>query len=1010
MISPATPGQLRFYLLDQQEGGSARTLVKHLTITGTVDQDRLVRAIRSVLAAQPALRTSLVLGPEGLAQRIDAPEAVAIELDATVPVADRVRQVAEMSFKHGAGPLSRWWVYRSDRRTDVVLAVHHAVFDEDSSAILVDALSAAYASDAGLTGAVVPAPVADNQLVEFWRGYFAGFGEPTRLPQISAADPGDRRRGEYEVVVPAELAVAMRRAAQAGATPFAQTLAALTLTLGWYRSDPDVVVAVVAGGRRSGEDRTIGCLQNTVPVRVRTAATTDAQLDNAIESLYDALEHAALPVEQIISLVPVAREPGRKPLTDVICTESRPSTPVVAAGLQWQLAEITPTTVEYDLGVTLCHDGTGGFRLAVEYRIAALGDAVARRFAHHLLRALAALAGDPADCHQVRLLDDDETAGSPVDDVRPATATVAVMILDRCRRDPDAVAVVSHEGSMTYGALDHASGVIAASLRQAGVGPGDRVGVQLSRDLSLLPALLGIWRVGAGYVPLDPDYPAARLAMIVEDAELSLVIGVDDLPPAVAPEAEPVGTPEDVAYIIHTSGSTGRPKGVVIRHRNLVEFFAACDQVFGPLPAAVVSGTSLSFDISVLELFWPLSRGSTVHLTSHRTVSSAQVPPGALFQCTPTVARLLASSPDGQALLKRVGTLLVGGEPLPADLAAELVELTGGQVYNCYGPTETTIWSTWWRVTPGQSVSIGTPFPGERCWVVNASDQLVPTGSPGRLMIAGHGVGAGYWRRDDLTAQRFRPLHAAGESLVYDTGDIVVRTEEGLRFEGRADAQVKILGQRIELGEIEAVIRTDGRVAQVAVTPGADRTSLVAFVVPAAAADPQPTPLETTLARHLHDHAATQLTATMVPTVWFAVAALPQLPNGKLDRARIVDWGRSCAAPVRPAATLTVADGMASLIHQVWADVLGVAPASPDQTFFELGGTSSGVLRVLVVLRERFPQLTAGDLFRHTTVRALAAFLDRPVATPDRADARGTHRARTLAGWQRPRRMREETQ
>ncbi|MBW8797137.1 MAG: amino acid adenylation domain-containing protein [Streptomyces sp.] len=1037
---PATPGQLRFYLLDQQDGGAARTLVKRITAEGTADPERLRDALRAVVTAHPALRTSLHLDPEGLRRRVHDPDAVDMVIRTTAD-ADALlaaeSAVLAAPFEHGTGPLCRIRALVGPRRTHCLIAVHHAVFDDDSTALLLSALTGAYA-DPATTGPAAgdqdddePAPRADGErLRAFWRRYLEGCPQRTELPWTRSA------AGRHKRTVIQDLPAALRdrlrhRARTTGASPFAQFLGAVAAVTAWYLDRDDVVLAVPVSGRKDGGDRRIDCLQNTVPVRVDLAgADTSTVVDRTVDALFDALDHAGLPFEEILSGLRAVREPGRKPLAQILCTETAPVPAVEAGGLRWTIGETETGEAEYDCCLALRHLPDGGMRIELVHREGALPPERARNTVGHVARLLERLTEDPVrPLAAVGLLGETEEAelavleGAPLDpDPRP----VHELVLRHARTTPEAAAVTDGDRTLSYAALERRSRAVARALTGRGVRPGDRVGICLPRGTDLVVAVLAVWRAGAVYVPLDPEYPADRLRFIVADTAPAVVLGDRALPEALrdtpgvlpldmadagaavpadgeegdAAPADPAGR----AYILHTSGSTGRPKGVVVGHTRLTALFDACDRALPGAPLTV-AGTSLSFDISVLELLWPLTRGRTVLVTGHRQAAEQDVPAGAMYQCTPTIARLLLADPAGRALLGRLGALLVGGEPLAPDLAEELAATVPGPVVNCYGPTETTVWSTTWRVARGGAVRIGLPLPGESCHVLDGLGRRLPPGCPGRLVIGGLGVAEGYWRRPELTAERFVSLDG-GRGRGYDTGDLVVLDgPDGLRFLGRRDGQCKVLGQRIEVEEVEATLRAGGA-QEVAVAPNADSTHLVAFLPDGVAADGPPGPAAPDPLRELRAHAEAWLPAAAVPGAWLRVPALPQLPNGKLDRDTLARW----AADRRPAAPAgqPPADGAtAARLCQVWETVLGRPVQDHDATFFELGGTSHGVLRVLAALRTAHPRLTAAELFRHTTVRALAAHLDGAAAADGPAAqgaARGRDRSRALSGWRAGRR------
>ncbi|MFL4910474.1 non-ribosomal peptide synthetase [Streptomyces sp. MMS24-I2-30] len=1061
MSRPATPGQLRFFLLDQQDGGAARTLVKRITADGTADPERLRNALRAVVTAHPALRTSLHLDAAGLLQQVHEPDAVDTVIRQTADpdaLVEAESTALAVPFAHGRGPLCRIRALVGPQRTHCLIAVHHAVFDDDSTALLLSALTHAYA-DPGTSGPPAAGPGDDDQaphtdrdrLRAFWRRYLDGSPQRTELPWTRPAT--SRRKRTTTLDLPPEICDRLRRRTRTtGASPFAQFLGAVAAVAAWYLDRDDVVLAVPVSGRKDGGAQRIGCLQNTVPVRVGLAGTdTSTVVDRAMDALLDALDHAELPFEEILTGVHAVREHGRKPLAQILCTETVPVPPAEAGGLRWTIGETSTGEAEYDCCLALCHLPDGGMRLELVHRDGALPPERARTTLDHVARLLGHLTEDPVrPLADVELLGETESAelavldgGVLVPDPRP----VHELVFRHARSTPHAIAVTAGGRTLDYAALTRRSRTVARALEEHGVRPGDRVGICLPRGTDLVVAVLATWQAGAMYVPLDPEYPADRLRFIVEDttpaavlsdrhlpqtlrqtpgvlpldmdALLAVAPGTGDAQPesgAAGPETGAEGTapsdPAGRAYVVHTSGSTGRPKGVVVGHAQLTGFFDACDRALPEAPVTV-AGTSLSFDISVLELLWPLTRGRTVLVTGHRQAAEQDVPVGALYQCTPTVARLLLADPAGRALLGRLGALLIGGEPLAPDLANELAATVPGPVVNCYGPTETTVWSTTWRVTRGTAVRIGLPLPGESCHVLDALGRRLPPGCPGRLVIGGLGVAEGYWHRQELTAERFVSL-GAGRERGYDTGDLVVLDgPDGLRFLGRRDGQCKILGQRIEVAEVEAALRAGGAQGA-AVAPNADSTQLVAFVADGAHADggppdadEPPSPLAPGPLRELRAHAEAWLPPAVVPAVWLRVPALPQLPNGKLDRHALARWAAGHRPQQHVGAPPPAAGSTAARLCQVWETILGRPVGDHDATFFELGGTSHGVLRVLAALRAGHPGLTAGELFRHTTVRTLAAHLDGAAEAGGPAAQgapRGRDRSRALSGWRAGRR------
>ncbi|MFO3704978.1 non-ribosomal peptide synthetase [Xanthomonas codiaei] len=573
----------------------------------------------------------------------------------------------------------------------------------------------------------------------------------------------------------------------------------------------------------------------------------------------------------------------------------------------------------------------------------------------------------------------------------PADATLLHGMLQRAELMPAAVVVQYDNRTLDYATLCELASRIAAQWVADGVRPGDVVAVALPRSEQLLVALLAIMWSGAAYLPLDPESPAARnrqmlndsgaIALVCEPAlcERYLIGGMVwlDPRPAVLPEAiAPLATPDGTAYVLYTSGSTGAPKGVEISHRNLFNFLHAMEHELALRPRdRVLAVTTITFDIAGLELYLPLLVGARVVIApagiSHDPRSLARLIAGeqiSLVQATPSLWRILLANQD--LALDRLHAL-VGGEALVPELASQLLS-RAGRLTQLYGPTETTIWSTIMplQLTDAAAPPIGRPLLNTRVYVLDAQRQPLPTGAIGELYIGGAGVAKGYRGKRQLTSERFlRDPFAADGSSMYRTGDRVRQREDGLlEFIGRADAQLKIRGHRVEPAEIENALLLHAQVAQVAVVAHQDGDTalqLLAYVVGKHGTAPS----TETLRAHLQQ----RLPASMIPSLWVMLAALPLTANGKLDR-------RALPAPGVVAVRAQVAprDALEQQLADLLREVLGIQAVGVDDNFFELGGDS---LRA-AEMAARFPQLFGvelplGTLFHAPTIAGLAEVIRR---------------------------------
>lgn len=571
------------------------------------------------------------------------------------------------------------------------------------------------------------------------------------------------------------------------------------------------------------------------------------------------------------------------------------------------------------------------------------------------------------------------------------------LIVAQARKTPDRVAAICGATSLTYGELDRATAALARRLHAEEAAPGQLIGVHLERSLHMLIAVIAIMRAGHAYLPLDPDFPPERLALMIADSKVATVLSQSSLREAAPPgdyrriDIDLLETPQDTGdalpepviggadriYVLYTSGSTGRPKGVVLGHRNVVNFLLSMAQEPGLTEAdRLLCVTTLSFDISGLELYLPLITGATVVIAERDDVIDGErlrqlldAHAITVMQATPTTWRLLLEADWQPASGFKA---LVGGEALPIDLARALAGACG-EVWNMYGPTETAIWSTCYRLPPsGAPVLIGRPIANTLVYVLDKAMRPVPPGIPGELFIAGAGVARGYLDRPDLTAERFLPDPFAGDSggTMYRTGDMGRYLSDGnIEFRQRADNQIKIRGFRIELGEIEVAISELDSVRQVVCRvfeprPGAG--CLIAYMQPEGDAIPA--------ADEIREHLGRFLPAYMVPQKYVLVDKFPLTPNGKIDRRQLP---QPALDDFLEEAYVAPETDIEKRVADVFAELLGCERVSRDAGFFDLGGHSVLAMRVISRLRKsEHPMISLRALFEHSTPRDLARVIE----------------------------------
>jgi amino acid adenylation domain-containing protein len=603
----------------------------------------------------------------------------------------------------------------------------------------------------------------------------------------------------------------------------------------------------------------------------------------------------------------------------------------------------------------------------------------------------------------------------------PRTSTLAELFALQAVRTPNHIALISNSpaGSqqLTYRDLDGRSNRLARHLQSLGVGPDTLVGVAMARTESLVITLLAILKAGGAYVPLDPGYPKERLTLVIDDSRMRIVVTTDDSRPqlpfdlsdlAVVNAEDPsiaslssapvpsAATSHHLAYVLYTSGSTGKPKGVMLEHRNVVNFFTGMDLAIGSEPGVWLAVTSVSFDISVLELLWTLTRGFTVVLDAGRGPGfiAEQIARHCVthLQMTPSLAMMLTLDSRAYAALASLRTMLLGGEAVPASLIHLLRKVFKGDVFNMYGPTETTVWSTSYLIRElGSSVSIGRPIANTQVYMLDEAFEPVPVGEIGELFIGGDSVARGYWKRPELTAERFIMVPSLPGQRLYRTGDLARFLPDGnIEYLGRADYQIKLRGHRIEPGEIEAFLEQCRGVRQAVVVLREDREGdkrLVAYLVASAGSPESPAELRATLTSKLPDY--------MVPSAFVFLPAFPLTDNGKIDRKALLKLPPPNLSAQAPENASEAGTEMEQIIARAWREALGVPSVGLNDNFFDLGAHSLTVAEVQSRLQQDLGRDVAlVDLFEFSTVAALAAHLDggQTAATVNQASSRAQRR------------------
>ncbi|HEX7243296.1 MAG TPA: amino acid adenylation domain-containing protein, partial [Longimicrobiaceae bacterium] len=1053
---PLSFAQERLWFLDRLEPGSALYNVpRALRLRGALDAAALERALGEIVRRHEALRTVFRETDAGPVQVVAPFAGFALPVEELAGPDQAERRAAEAAarpFDLSAGPLFRAVLLRVGEEEHVLLlCMHHVVSDGWSMGVLFRELSALYAAyregwESPLAELAVQyadyavwqreqlrGDALERQL-GYWRERLGGAPALLELPTDHARPPVQSFRGASErMELPAALLKRLRELGRReGATLFMVVLGAFQALLSRYSGSEDVVVgSPVAGRGRREVEELIGFFVNTLVLRTDLSGDPSFRelVGRVREVTLGAYEHQEVPFEKLVAELQPERSLSHSPLFQVTFTlEDGDEAGGSLAGLETRRVEAEPASAKYDLmlGIGAHPQGMQG---VLTYGAELFEPGTVRRMLRHLERVLEQVAEDPdVRLSGIELLSPEESRRVVEEWNRTGAELPAERCIHECfeeqvGRTPDAVAVVFEGEALSYAELDERANRLAHALRRRGVGPEVRVGLCVERSAEMVVAILGVLKAGGAYVPLDPGYPTERLAFLLEDSAVPVlltqarlearlpqhaarVLRLDADWCSIAPEPDHAParlvSPRNPAYVIYTSGSTGRPKGVVVEHRGVLNLLADF-QARAPLEAGDRCSvwTSLGFDVCVYEIFSPLLAGASLYVPTEELrlhggaylewlagerIRGAYLPPFLL----PEYRRWVEEHAERACL----GRLLVGVEPLSESLLAGIRRSVPGlRVVNGYGPTEATICSTLYdvpvQVCGERTAPIGRPVANTRAYVLDGSGRLCPEGVPGELHLGGVQLARGYLDVPELTAGKFVPdpfSGGAGERL-YRTGDRVRRLSTGeLEFLGRIDQQVKVRGFRIEPGEIESVLGEDAAVEQAVVVAREEETGkrLVAYV--AGKAVPE-------VAR-LRERLRAKLPEYMVPGAIVVLERLPLTPNGKVDRGALPapEWGAGQGEEgyVAPRTLLE------EILCGIWAEVLRLERVGVHDNFFALGGHSLLATRVVSrvgeVLRVELPLRM---LFEGPTVAELAGWVEEsrregapalpPVVPVDRA-------------------------
>lgn len=1055
---PLSLTQQRLWFIDRMApGGSAYNIPASARIQGPLDLPVLAQVLQEVVSRHETLRTHIEVIESEARQIIQDKVVVPLTVVEVVPHANEepataarrlAREEIQKPFDLQRGPLVRACLLKLAEQDHVlVVTMHHIISDGWSLGILIREVSTLYkAFSAGEASPLVELPIqyADfsvwqrdwvsgemlEQQLNYWKKQLADVSVLDLPTDFSRPALQSQRGDSIEFSLPVEMTVKLKQLClHQGTTLYMTLLAAFQTLMSRYSRQTDITTGTPIAGRRSTEtEALIGFFVNTLVLRtdLSGAPAFSAVLEQVKKSTLEAYAHQDVPFAKLVEVISPERDTSRSPLFQVMfALQNAPYSTLQLGESTLQRFDVRTVAAQFDLTLAMA-EMADGMQCSIEYCTDLFEAATMSRWIGQFKVLLEGIVADPQQSvAKLPLLTASKRrqlieVWNQTEVAYPREKSLVGLIEEQAQRTPNAVAVSSEEGSLTYAELNAQANQIAHYLRRQGVKVESPVGMCMERGLEMVKGLLGILKTGGVYVPLDPGYPLERLLQIVADAKAPVTLvqekWVQELPPGngtlvkVDADWQKISQEDannlliykdaaSLAYMVYTSGSAGGPKGAMNTHGGLLNRLLWMQEKFGlKEDDRVLQKTPICFDISVWEFLWPLMVGAELimakpggHLDPEYLGKVIEEKKITTLHFVPSGLRVFMDlvSAEKCATVKRV---ICSGEVLPLDLQAAFLGKFQSKLHNLYGPTEASVDVTGWDCEPaqnGRSVPIGKPIANTQIHVLDELMEPAPLGIPGEIYIGGAGLARGYLGRTELTAQRFvpNPFSAVPGERLYRTGDLArYRADGNLEFLGRLDHQVKISGHRVELGEVEEVIQSHPAVQQVVVVADEEKglTRLAAYIVPRAG--------ESVNAFDLKKHIRQKLPEQMVPAAIVEIKELPLTVSGKIDRKRLPkaeSVKTSAAEPAKAPRT-----DIERFIAEIWQEHLKVQNIGVDDNFFDLGGHSMMVLPIHERLAVRFgEQITVIDLFSYPSISTLARYLENPqddtpleIAAMERAD------------------------
>lgn len=1021
---PLSSSQKRLYLLNLLENSGVHYNIPVVVlIEGKLDQGKGEKIFQKLIQRHEALRTSFTMIEGKPVQQIQS--EIDFKIDYYEAGEAEIRSLVKeliKPFDLNKAPLLRVSLIKIGAERHVLIYdMHHIISDGTSMGLFVEEFVRLYQSEELPPLRIQYKDFAvwqNNQLgseegkkqegywLERFRGEIPVLNLPVDFPRPSVQSfEGADFRFELSRELTEKL---VNLGTNSSATLYMLLLAAYNILLMKYTGQEDIIIGSPIAGRHRHTDleKIIGMFVNTLALRNYPEGNkTFAQfLQEVKENALKAYENQDYQFEELIGRLDLKRDLSRNPLFDtMLILQNTVRQEIAVEGLKFKPFHHELGISKFDLTLNAV-ETSNGIQFEMEYCTKLFKPETIMRMAGHFLNLLEVI-GKNSD---IRLKDIEIVTKAETEQLLkvfnntkaeyPKDKTIHQLIEEQVERTPDNIAVVFEEQQLSYRQLNERANQLARVLREKGVRSNEIVGIMVQRSIQMIIGIIAVLKAGGAYLPLDPDYPKERIGFMLENSGAQVLLTentlfgtirftgtvIDLYDPGVyvsdGSNFPVINHPSDLAYVIYTSGSTGKPKGVMIEHRAVVNFIQGITaKINFSGNKTIISVTTISFDIFVLETLLPLSKGIKIVIASEKQ----QIDPVELhavilrnninmLQTTPSRIRMLLSNENTAECLENLTEIMVGGEALSKTLIQQMKQVCRGKIYNMYGPTETTVWSTLQEIARDDQIDIGKPVNNTQIFILNQYNQLNPVGVAGELCISGEGLARGYFENLELTAERFVPNPFLPGEKMYRTGDLARWLPDGnLEFLGRIDHQVKIRGYRIEMGEIENQLLKHEFIREAIVVAKEDNTDnkyLCAYIV----ADKDLTVPE------LRDYLAQELPDYMIPSYFIMLKEMPLTPNGKIDRKALPDPDGSINTGVEYVAPATE---MEAKLAGIWQEVLEVERVGTRDNFFDLGGQSLKAAQIVEKAKQQGIDISVKDIFSWTTISKICATSGRDLPT-----------------------------